>query len=334
MRRFGRRAYGAALLAGMAVMAGSALMGASADARAQETYPNRPIRMVVPFAPGGETDLFCRTIAGRLGEVLGQPIVVDNRAGATGIVGTEHVAKSRPDGYTLIFGTAATHALNLSVFRSLPYHPLKDFSPVAFVGSVPIVLFAHPSMPDTLKDFVALLKAHPGKYSYGAAGSSTSHLGVELFKNAAGVSAVHVPYKGTGPAVQDTVSGQVQFVAASIGVGLPMLQAGRLRALTVMSRSRLSAAPDIPTAAEAGLPGLEVGTWNVVMAPLGTPPAIVDRLNAALNQVLAEPAIRAKLDGLGISPVGDSTPASTARTVESEIARWAKAFELSGAKPE
>lgn len=299
---------------------------------AQDAFPSKPVRMVVPFAPGGETDIFCRAIAQRLGEVLGQNIVVDNRAGATGIVGSEHVARSAPDGYTLIFGTAATHALNLAVFKTLPYHPLKDFEPVAYVGSVPLVLFTHPSMPDTLKGFIAELKANPGKYSYGAAGSSTSHLGIELFKNAAGVTATHVPYKGTGPALQDTVSGQVQFMGGSIGVGLPMLQAGRLRALGVMGERRMSAAPNVPTFAEAGMPDMKVGTWNVVMAPRGTPRPIVERLNAAINQVLREDAIRARLDGYGITPVADSTPASTAAHIQSEIERWGLAFRLSGAQ--
>lgn len=301
-------------------------------AAAQDAFPSRPIRMVVPFAPGGETDIFCRAIAQRLAEVLGQNVVVDNRAGATGIVGSEHVARSAPDGYTLIFGTAATHALNMAVFKTLPYHPLKDFEPIAYVGSVPLVLFTHPSMPDTLKGFIAELKANPGRYSYGAAGSSTSHLGIELFKNAAGVTAVHVPYKGTGPALQDTVAGQVQFMGASIGVGLSTLQAGRIRALGVMGDRRMSAAPQVPTFAEAGMPDVIVGTWNVVMAPRGTPKPVVDRLNGAINQVLREETIRARLDGYGITPVADSTPASTAAHIESEIARWGKAFRLSGAQ--
>lgn len=302
-----------------------------ASASAQEDFPNKPIRMVVPFAPGGETDIFCRAIAQRLGEVLGQNIVVDNRAGATGIVGSEQVARSAPDGYTLIFGTAATHALNVAVFKTLPYHPLKDFEPVAFVGSVPLVLFTHPSMPSNLKDFIAELKANPGKYSYGAAGSSTSHLGIELLKNAAGFNAVHVPYKGTGPALQDTVSGQVQFMGGSIGVGLPMLQAGRVHALGVMGRQRMSSAPNVPTFAEAGMP-MEVGTWNVVMAPRGTPRPVVERLNAAINKVLGEAPIRAKLDSYGIAPVADSTPASTAAHIHREIVRWGEAFKLSGAQ--
>lgn len=301
------------------------------SASAQEDFPSKPIRMVVPFAPGGETDIFCRAIAQRLGEVLGQNIIVDNRAGATGIVGSEHVARSAPDGYTLIFGTAATHALNVAVFKTLPYHPLRDFEPVAFVGSVPLVVFTHPSMPSNLKEFIAELKANPGKYSYGAAGSSTSHLGIELLKNAAGFNAVHVPYKGTGPALQDTVSGQVQFMGGSIGVGLPMLQAGRVHALGVMGRQRMSSAPNVPTFAEAGMP-MEVGTWNVVMAPRGTPRPVVERLNAAINKVLGEAPIRAKLDTYGITPVADSTPASTAAHVQREIVRWGEAFKLSGAQ--
>jgi tripartite-type tricarboxylate transporter receptor subunit TctC len=301
------------------------------SASAQEDFPSKPIRMVVPFAPGGETDIFCRAIAQRLGEVLGQNIIVDNRAGATGIVGSEHVARSAPDGYTLIFGTAATHALNVAVFKTLPYHPLRDFEPVAFVGSVPLVVFTHPSMPSNLKEFIAELKANPGKYSYGAAGSSTSHLGIELLKNAAGFNAVHVPYKGTGPALQDTVSGQVQFMGGSIGVGLPMLQAGRVHALGVMGRQRMSSAPNVPTFAEAGMP-MEVGTWNVVMAPRGTPRPVVERLNAAINKVLGEAPIRAKLDTYGITPVADSTPASTAAHIHREIVRWGEAFKLSGAQ--
>lgn len=306
----------------------------AAGAAAQGLYPDRPIRLVIPFAPGGETDIFSRAISVRLGEGLGQQVVLENRAGATGMVGSEFVARSKPDGYTLVFGTAATHALNLAVFKTMPYHPLRDFEPIAFVGSVPLVLFVNPSMPSTLKEFIALLKANPGKYSYGAAGSSTSHLGIELLKAGAGVSALHVPYKGTGPALQDTVGGQVQFMGASIGVGLPMVQAGRLRAVAVMARQRLAAAPEVPTFAEAGMPDFEVGTWNVVMAPLGTPKRIVERLNAALNETLRDPGIRERLTRLGITPVDDSTPASTAETVTREIAKWARAFELAGGKAE
>ncbi|MGE0311499.1 MAG: Bug family tripartite tricarboxylate transporter substrate binding protein [Lautropia sp.] len=311
----------------------ASLLAFHATSVALAAYPERPVRIVIPFAPGGETDIFCRAISDRLGAALGQPIVVENKPGATGIIASEAVANSTPDGYTLIFGTAATHALNVSVFRKLPYDPVKSFEPVAFVGVVPLVLYAHPSMPNTLGDFIAKLKAEPSKYSYGAAGSSTSHLGVELFKNAADVKATHVPYKGTGPALVDTVAGHVHFMGASVGVGREMARSGKINAIAVMSRTRLAAAPDVPTFAESGLP-LEVGTWNVVMAPKGTPAAVVNRLNAAINETLRDPAIRTKLASLGITPISDSTPSGTRERVEAEIAQWAKAFSLSGASPQ
>jgi tripartite-type tricarboxylate transporter receptor subunit TctC len=309
---------------------GLAVSFGATSVAAQDKFPERPVRMLIPFAPGGETDLFARSVSDKLGQVLGQPVIVENRPGATGIVASEFVARSKPDGYTLIFGTAATHALNVAVYKDLSYHPVRDFEPIAFVGSVPLVLYAHSSMPANLKDFVALLKANPGKYSYGAAGSSTSHLGVELFNNAVGVSAVHVPYKGSGPALQDTVGGQVQYMGASVGVGMPMVQSGRLHALGVMAKQRLAAAPNVPTVAEAGLPELEVGTWNVVTAPKGTPKPIVDRLNSALNQVLRDPEVKERLTTLGITPIADSTPESTAKTVTAEIEKWAKAAQLAG----
>ena len=310
-----------------------ALAAAPASA-AQASFPSRPITLVVPYGPGGETDIFARAIANDLGNVLGQPIVVLNRPGATGIVGTEFVARSEPDGYTLVFGTAATHALNVSVFKNLPYDPLKDFAPVAFVGSVPLVLLAHPSMPADVRELVARLKADPDKYFYGAAGISTSYLGMELFLNAASASAVHVPYKGTGEAVQDLIAGQVQLMGGSIGVGLPLVQAGKVRAIAVLGKERMVAAPDIPTLAEAGGMDLEVGTWNVVMAPAGTPQAVVARLNAAVNQVMRDPSVQQRLLKLGITPVADSTPASTADRVAAEITKWRQAFELSGAQPQ
>lgn len=301
---------------------------------AQNAFPNRPITVVIPFGPGGETDIFARSLSAELGEVLGQPIVVVNKPGATGVVASAFVARSNPDGYTLIFGTAATHALNLSTFKNLPYDPQKDFEPVAFVGSVPLVLFANPSMPANALDFIALLKASPDKYFYGSAGISTSYLGIELFKNMAGVSAGNVPYKGTGEAVQGLVGGQVQFIGGSLGAGQALVNAGKLRAIAVMSNKRLTAAPEIPTLVEATSLSLDVGTWNVVMAPAKTPKPIVDRLNAALNEVLRRPAVVDRLSQSGISAVADSTPASTAQMISSEIVKWRTAFKLSGVKPE
>ena len=301
---------------------------------AQTAYPNRPITLVVPYGPGGETDIFARSLSNDLGEVLGQPIVVVNKPGATGVIASVFVARSNPDGYNLIFGTAATHALNLATFKNLPYDPQKDFEPVAFVGSVPLVLFANPSMPANALDFIALLKASPDKYFYGSAGISTSYLGIELFKNMAGVSAENVPYKGTGEAVQGLVGGQVQFIGGSLGAGQALVNAGKLRAIAVMSNKRLTAAPEIPTLVEATSLSLDVGTWNVVMAPAKTPKPIVDRLNAALNEVLRRPAVVDRLSQSGISAVADSTPASTAQMISSEIVKWRTAFKLSGVQPE
>ena len=312
-------------------IAATAVPGISA---AEAKYPTRPITLIVPFGPGGDADIFARALSHELGETLGQPIVIVNRAGATGIVGTEAVARSKPDGYTLVFGTAATHALNMSTFKTLPYHPLKDFEPVALVGTVPVILYTHPSMPGNARDFIAKLKANPKKYFYGAAGMSISYLSIEMFMNMAKVSASHVSYKGNGEAVQDLVGGQVQFMGGTLGLGRELVKGGKLNAIAVMSDKRLAAAPEVPTLVEATSLPLEVGTWNVVMAPAGTPKDVVERLNAALNAALKKPAIQDRLAGYGINPVIDSTPASTAKFVESEIAKFHSAFKLSGAEAE
>lgn len=301
---------------------------------AADTYPNRPVTLVVPYGPGGETDIFARTIAPELSKALGQSVVVLNRPGATGIVGSEFVARSQPDGYTLVFGTAATHALNVSVYKSLPYDPIEDFASVAFVGSTPLVLVAHNSMPSQAPDFIDLLKQKPGQYFYGAAGISTSYLGMELFLHAITANAVHVPYKGTADAIQDLIAGQVQFMASSIGVAQPLVQAGRLQAIAVAGPERLSIAPEIPTFKEAGGIDLDVGTWNVIMAPAGTPESIVQTLNDAVNKVMANPAVRENLVALGITPVADSSPASTTERIKAEVVSWGEAFKLTGVEPQ
>jgi len=301
---------------------------------AQDNYPNRPITLVIPYGPGGETDIFARAISNDVAKELGQPIVVVNRAGATGVVACEFVARSAPDGYTIIFGTAATHALNMSTFKNLPYHPLKDFSSVAFVGSVPLVLYAHPSMPAKPQEFINELKAHPSKYFYGSAGVSTSYLGMELFKNAAKVSVTNAPYKGTGESIQGLLGNQVQMLGGSLGAGQTLVQGGRLQAIAVMSNERLAAAPQIPTFKESVSLPLDVGTWNVVMAPKGTPKAIVDRLNAAFNVVLSRPSVVERLAASGIQAISDSTPDSTAARISSEIEKWAEAAKLAGVQPQ
>ncbi len=306
---------------------------ASPAARAQETFPDRPIHLVIPFPPGGPTDLFGRLVAGKLGDVLAQQIVVDNRPGAAGIIACEAVAKSRPDGYTLLFGTAATHGINASLYRKLPYHPLRDFSPVAFVGVVPSVLLVPPTMPATLREFLDELRAHPGKYTYGSSGSgTTNHLAGEMLNAAARVQARHVPYKGSAPAMQDLLGGQIDFMFETFGVAMPHLQSGRLRAVAVAWKRRSTAAPDVPTFGEAGLEGFEASTWNVVMAPAGTPAPIVARLNGAVNEVMRDAGVKERLVKLGIAGVDDSTPQSTADTIASEIERWGKAVAASGAR--
>lgn len=301
---------------------------------AQSNYPIRPITLVVPYGPGGETDIFARAISNDVAKELGQPIVISNRAGATGIVGSDFVAKSRPDGYTLLFGTAATQALNLSVYKKLPYRPLEDYSPVAFVGSVPLVLYTNSSMPVKPREFIDELKAHPGKYFSGSAGLSTSYLGMELFKNAAKVSMTDVPYKGTAEAMDGLLGNQVQMLGGSLGAGKALVHGGKLHAVAVMSEEPLTTAPEIPTFKQSVGLDLNVGTWNVVMAPKGTPEPIVSRLNAAFNTALARPAVVERLAALGIMPISDSTPDSTANKISSEIKKWAFAAKLAEVKPQ
>lgn len=306
-------------------------LGAAAWAPRAWAQNDKPVKFILPVSAGSGVDAIVRGAAPALGKALNVAVVVENQPGAGGVVGTQAIVKAAPDGHTL--GVVSNnHVIYPSVLKSVPFDPLADITPITIVATSPMVLVVNPKVPArNMAELVALLKANPGKYSYGAAGSSTSHLGVELFKSVAGVSAVHVPYKGTGPALQDTVAGQVQFMGGSIGVGLPMVQAGKLRAIAVMGKQRMAAAPDVPTFGEAGMQDFEVGTWNVVMAPLGTPKPIVERLNSAINEVLRDPSIRERLTRLGITPVDDSTPASTAETISREIVKWAKAFEASGA---
>ncbi len=296
-------------------------------------YPDRPVRLVVPFPPGGPTDVFARVLAVGLAEQLGQQVVIENKAGAGGNVGTELVTKSKPDGYTLLFGTAATHGINISLYKSLPYDPLKDFELVALTGLVPMVLLVPPDQPRTLEALVAKLKAEPGKWSYASSGNgTTNHLAGELFKTRAGLDVVHVPYRGSGPALQDVMAGRVAFMFDSFGTSLEQIKAGKLYAVTIMADKRSQVRSDVPTTAEAGLADFIGGTWNVVAAPAGTPRPIVDRLNAAVNKALRAPTVADRLKQLGIEAVTDSTPASARAFVTSEIAKWRKVVDLAGAK--
>ncbi len=251
-----------------AMIAGG-LMLLAGGARAAE-YPDRPIRLVVPFPPGGPTDVVGRIVAAQVSEVLGQTVVVENKAGAGGNVGTAVVASAKPDGYTLELGTAATHGINISLYQHLEYDPVKDFAPIALTGQNPMVLLVPPTMPHTLKELIAKLKAEPGKWSYASSGNgTTNHLAGELFKKRTGIDVMHVPYRGSGPALQDLLAGRVAFMFDSFGTSSEYLKSGKLQALGVMAVKRSPADPGVPTMAEVGMPDFTGATWNVVVAPDG-----------------------------------------------------------------
>jgi tripartite-type tricarboxylate transporter receptor subunit TctC len=324
MNRFGK-----GLIAALALIAGVSL-----HARAQNpTWPSKPIKWVVPFAPGGTTDILARTIGEKLSTALGQPVVVDNRPGAGGGVGAEFTARAAPDGYTIMGGTISTHAINASLYSKLPYDPVKDFAPITLIARVPNLLVVNPSIPAaSVPELIALLKANPAKYTFASSGNGTSqHLSGELFKTMAGVDMQHVPYKGSPPALQDVVAGQVSMTFDNITTALPLAKGGKLRALAVTTARRSSVAPDIPTLAESGLPGFEVGSWQGVFAPAGTPPDIVKRLNTEIVKILNTPETRDKLTALGAEPVGNS-PEEFAAMVKAEVVRWADVVKKSGAK--
>jgi len=298
-----------------------------------QAWPSKPIKWVVPFAPGGTTDILARTVGEKLAVALGQPVIIENKPGAGGGVGAEFTAKSAPDGYTIMGGTISTHAINASLYKSLPYDPVKDFVAITLIARVPNMLVINPSVPaKDVKELIALLKANPGKYSFASSGNGTSqHLSGELFKSMSGTDMQHIPYKGSPPALQDVVGGQVAMTFDNITTALPLAKAGKLRALAVTTAKRSSVAPEVPTLAESGLPGFEVGSWQGVFAPAGTPPEIVKRLNAEIVKALNMPDVREKLSGLGAEIVADS-PEEFSALVKAEVAKWADVVKKSGAK--
>ena len=302
-------------------------------AQAPAAYPTKPIRLVVPFPAGGATDIFAREVAKHLTEAWGQSVVVDNRPGAGGNIGSELVAKSAPDGYTLEMGTVGTHAINASLYSKMPYDHIKDFVPVILVAGVPNVLEVNPSVPvNSVQELIAYAKANPGKLNFASSGSGTSiHLSGELFKVMAGVQMTHVPYKGSAPALSDLLGGQVQLMFDNLPPSLPQIKAGKLRALAVTSSTRAPALPDVPTVAEAGLPGFEASSWFGVLAPAGTPPAIVAKLNAEIAKWLTTPEAKEKLAAVGAN-IASGTPEDFARHIQAETAKWAKVVKESGAK--
>ncbi|HSS71576.1 MAG TPA: tripartite tricarboxylate transporter substrate binding protein [Casimicrobiaceae bacterium] len=309
-----------------------ALVAISACASAQ-TYPSKPVRLVVPYPPGGTTDILARDVGQRLTEALGQPVVIDNRPGAAGNIGSEMVAKAAPDGYTLLMGTVNTHAINAGLYSKLPYDHIKDFAPVILVARVSNVLEVNPSLPVySVADLIKLAKEKPGQLNFASSGSGTSiHMSGELFKTMAGVDMVHVPYKGSAPAVSDLVGGQVQLMFDNLPSSLAQIKAGKLRAIAVTSAQRAPALPDIPTIAESGLPGFEATSWFGVLAPAGTPPAVVSRLNAEIDKWVQSPGGKEMLLAQGAVPAG-GTPEQFAAYIRAETDKWAKVVKASGAK--
>lgn len=287
-----------------------------------QAYPSRPIELVIPFAPGGPTDVFGRLFAARLAEVLGQPVVPENRAGAGSAIGVAAVAKAKPDGYTILFGTGSI--ATAAATTKLPYDPRKDIEPVALVGIVPLVLLASPEMPKTFSELLAAMKRDPGKYNYGSAGpGTTTHLAAEMLKLKAGLDVIHVPYRGSGPALQDTAAGHNAFLFETITASKGLYSAGKLQLLAIGTRKRSVLLPDVPTLAEGGVAGMVAYTWNILFVPAATPKEIVDRLNAAANKVLADPAFAKKMAELATDVVSDSTPATAKAFFLEELDLWA-----------
>ena len=300
---------------------------------AQAPYPAKPIRIVVPFPAGGTTDILARAVAQKLTDTTGQPVVVDNRPGAGANIGAELVAKSAPDGYTLLMGTVGTHAINASLYARMPYDHVKDFAPIILVAGVPNVLAINPSVPaNSVQELIAYGKANPGKLNFASSGSGTSiHLAGELFKTMTGVQMTHVPYKGSAPAIADLLGGQVQLMFDNLPSALPHIKAGKLKALAVTSAQRSPALPDVPTVAESGLPGFEASSWFGLLAPAGTPKEIVARLNGEVAKWLATPEAKEKLASQGAIAAGQSSE-DFVHHIAAETAKWQKVVKESGAK--
>jgi tripartite-type tricarboxylate transporter receptor subunit TctC len=317
--------------------AAAAALIAAGSAGAQQPFPTQPIKLVVPFAPGGSTDIAARLLAEFGGRELGQPIVVDNKAGAGGSVGMEFVAKAKPDGYTLGMATVSTHGANPAVYGSrLKYDPVKDFAPITNVATTPSVFAVNPSKVSatTMKEFLAQAKAAPGKFSFGTPGTgSLGHANIEHFMALAQIKLLHVPYKGGGQAMNDALAGQVDAVTDNLPSALPHIKAGKLRALAVLSEKRSPALPDVPTYGELGFPQMGGGGWFGVVAPAGTPPEVVAKLNTAFLKAMKNPQFQKKIDELGATLI-PGTPADFAKQIQQAIARYQRVAQMANIKAE
>ncbi|BCN40430.1 MFS transporter [Alicycliphilus denitrificans] len=316
------------LLAGMAVAAAGALpLGAAA-----QNYPAKPVTIIVPFSAGGTTDILARIVGQGLQTELGQPFVVDNRAGAGGNIGASLAAKAPADGYTLFMGTVGTHAINQALYKKMPFDPVKDFAPISRVATVPNLLVAHPSQPyKTVKELIAYAKANPGKVTFGSPGSGASpHVSGELFKSMTGTDLLHVPYKGSAPAMTDLLGGQISIMFDNMPSAIQHVRSGKLRPIAVTTAKRSPELPDVPTIAEAGVPGYEAMSWFGMFAPAATPKPVLDKLNAALVKVLNQPDVKKKIAEQGGDVVAE-TPAQFAAFIKAESAKWGKVVKESGA---
>jgi tripartite-type tricarboxylate transporter receptor subunit TctC len=298
-----------------------------------QPYPAKPIRFVVPYPAGGPLDTVARLLGQKVSESTRQPVIVDNKPGAGGNIGADAVAKSPPDGYTILMGAVATHAINPTLYASIPYDPVKDFIAVTQVASTPNVLVVNPSVPAAnVREFIAYARANPGKLNFGSGSTgSAGHLAGELFKTMAGVDMTHVPYKGAAPAMNDLIGGQIQLMFDNLASSLGQVRAGRIKALAVTTAKRTSLAPELPTIAESGLPGFDISTWFGIFVPAGTPREAVDRLHAEFTRALAAPDVREKMLALGAEPVG-SRPDEFAAYIRAEADKYARVIRASGAK--
>jgi len=322
------------LLAALAaVVLACALVGAGA--KAEDKYPSKPVRIIVSFSAGGPTDIVARVMGAKMGDLLGQQFVVENRVGAGGNIGADQVAKSAPDGYTLLMATVSTHAINPGLYRNMPYDPVRDFAPIAQIGVTPTLLSVHPSLPATdAKSLIALVKQNPGKYTYGSSGlGSILHLCGEQFKAlAGGINIVHVPYRGSAPMMSDLVGGQISMAFDATPTAMPQAKTGAIRAIGAGMATRIRAMPELPTLQEQGLKGFECYTWNAILAPAGTPQPILDQLSEAINKALDDPAVFSRLQEAGIDPTPGSNPQKATAFVKAELAKWAPIIRASGAQ--
>jgi tripartite-type tricarboxylate transporter receptor subunit TctC len=315
------------------IVGGITVFAVASTACAQQNYPTRPVRWVVPFAPGGPTDIMSRAIGEKLGQRLGQQFVVDNRGGAGGNIGAEIVARAPADGYTIMIGHVGTHAINLALYAKVPYDPIRDFTPISLLATLPLALVVHPSIPaNNVKELIALAQKRPGELNFASAGNGgPTHLTAEVLKSLTKVNIMHVPFKGNAQALTELISGRVQMMFSNLLTSMPHVRAGKLRAIAISPAKRSPQAPDLPTVAESGVPGFDVTPWYGALGPAALPPAITARLNSEVVEILRAPDLRERFVAQGVD-LASSTPGQFAALIKAEVPKWRKIVQDSGAK--